>query len=408
VLYEMVTGRRAFQGKSQASLIGAILKDDPQPMSELQSMSPPALDRVVKKCLAKDPEGRWDGAHDLMDEVKWIAEGGRAASRAETSAVRRSIPGGLSVPLAVLLLGAILAGVAVWSVMRPAPLPVMRFAIHSSPGDEFVPDSGGLAISPDGENLVYIARRRGGASQLYVRPIDRLEAMPLPGTEGALDPFFSPDGQWVGFWAGGKLKKVPLTGGPPLILCDVGDLQGASWGPDDTIFFSQGLGSASELLRVSASGGTPEPVTTLDPGEEGQGQRWPEILPGGKAVLYTALGGGPANAGIAVQSLETGERRILVEGGTRPRYVPTGHIIFARTGSLLAVPFDLGRLEITGSAVPVLEDVAVTPFGAGQFSLSRNGSLLYVSGTLFSKQHARLGRSSRSGTTCDGSHTGLS
>jgi len=387
VLYEMVTGRRAFQGKSQASLIGAILKDDPQPMSELQSMSPPALDRVVKKCLAKDPEDRWQGAHDLMDELKWIAEGGGTALKAETSAVRRSIPGGLSVLLAVLLLGAVLASVAVWSVMRPgpaAPLPVTRFAIHLPPGDEFVRVGGGLAISPDGQNFVYLARRGSGTPQLYVRPMRQLEATPLPGTEGALDAFFSPDGQWIGFWAGGKLKKVPLTGGPPSILCDVGILQGASWGPDDTIFFSQGFAVASELLRVSASGGTPEPVTVLDPGEEGQGQRWPEILPGGKAVLYTVWRSSFDDASIAVQSLETGGRRILVEGGTFPRYVPTGHIVFARgstlAGSLLAVPFDLERLEITGSPVPVLEDVGT----AGQFSLSRDGSLIYASGTVLS------------------------
>jgi serine/threonine-protein kinase len=274
------------------------------------------------------------------------------------------------------LLGAILAGVAVRSLTRPAPLPVTRFAIHLPPGDEFVP-RGGLAISPDGQNLVYVARRGSGASQLYVRPIDELGATPLPGTEGAQFPFFSPDGQWIGFLevVERKLKKVPLSGGPPLTLCDVGGLQGASWGPDDTILLS----TASQLLRVSASGGTPEPVTRLDPGEEGQGQRWPEILPGGQAVLYTTWPGVVADASIAVQSLETGERRILVEGGTNPRYVPTGHIVFARTGWLLAVPFDLERLEVTGSPVPVLE-------GVGQFSLSREGSLLYVSGTASSRK----------------------
>src|SRR3990172_1306452 len=171
VVYEMLTGKRAFEGKSQASLIGAILKDDPQPMSELQSMSPPALDRVVKKCLAKDPEDRWQGAHDLMDELEWIAEGGRVASNAKTSVVCPSLPGGLSVLLAVLLLGAVLASVAVWSVMRPgpaAPLPVTRFAIHLPPGDEFVRVGGGLAISPDGQNFVYLARRRSATPQLYL------------------------------------------------------------------------------------------------------------------------------------------------------------------------------------------------------------------------------------------------
>ena len=381
VLYEMVTGQRAFQGQSQASLIGAILKDDPRPMSELQPVSPTRLDRVVKKCLAKGPEDRWQGAHDLMDEVKWIAEEGSAASKAETSMVRRSIPGGLALSLTGVLLGAVLAGVAVWSLTRPAPpLPVKRFAIPLSPSDEFVGDLGGLSISPDGQNLVYVAAPGGGRSQLYLRPIDQLEATPLPGTEEARSPFFSPDGQWVGFYAGGELKKVSLTGGSPFTLCNVGAFFGASWGPDDTIFFSRGIGS--EFFRVSASGGTPEAVSVLDPEETVQ-VRWPEILPGGKAVLYTDWRGGLATS-IAVHSLETGERRTLVEGGSNPHYVPTGHIVFQRLDSLLAMPFDLERLEVTGSPAPVLQDVArgAVVGDAEHFSLSEEGSLLYASGTL--------------------------
>jgi len=389
VVYEMLTGKRAFEGKSQASLIAAIMEHDPAPMSELQPMTPPVLDRVIKKCLAKEPDRRWQSAGDLHDELKWIAEGGRAASQVESSGVRRSIPGGLALVLVGLLLGAILAGVAVWGLTRPAPLPVTRFAIHLPPSDKFERDLGGLAISPDGQNLVYAARRGSGTTQLYVRPMQRLDAMPIRGTEGALGPFFSPDGQWIGFLSDGKLKKVSLTGGPALTLCDEpSSFGGASWGPDDTIFFFSGPEEEPELSRVSASGGTPEPVVTLEPGEEGQGPLWPEILPGGKAVLYTAWRGGPDNASIAVQSLETGERRTLVEGGTYARYVPTGHIVFARgallAGSLLAAPFDLERLEITGSPVPVLENLAMYFGATAQFGLSRDGTLVYVSGTVSS------------------------
>ncbi len=376
VLYEMVTGKKAFEGDSTASLIAAIMSSEPRPVSELRAVAPAALDRVVKKCLAKDPEDRWHTAHDLMDEVKWIGEGGRAASKAETSMVRRSIPGGL----ALVLLGAVLAGVVVWSLTRPAPLPLKRFAIRLPPGDEFVADIGGLSISPDGQNLVYVARSGGGTSRLHLRPIDQLEATPLPGTDGARGPFFSPDGQWVGFHAGGELKKVSITGGAPLTLCNVVTFFGASWGPDDTIFFSRSVGS--ELFRVSASGGTPEPVTVLDPEEKGH-PRWPEILPGGKALLYT-IWRSARNTSIVVQSLETGERRILAEGGSNPHYVPTGHIVFQRANSLLAMPFDLERLEVAGSSVPVLEDVGrdIIAGDAGQFSLSKDGSLLYASGTL--------------------------
>jgi serine/threonine-protein kinase len=270
-------------------------------------------------------------------------------------------------------------GITVWNLTRPAPVPLKRFAVHLPPGDELSLGRGS-AISPDGQNVVYVAGRRGGGPQLYLRPMDQLEATPLRGTEGARGPFFSPDGQWIGFHAGGKLKKVSIAGGSPVTLCDARTVRGASWGRDDTIFFS--TDESSKLLRVSASGGKPEAVRTLDLGKEGQGPRWPKILPGGKAVLYTAWSGSLDNASIEVQSLETGERRILVQGGISPHYVPTRHIVFARGGSLLAVPFDLGRLEIAGSPVPVIEGVQVDSGGGAQFSLSSDGSVLYVPGSV--------------------------
>jgi len=205
-----------------------------------------------------------------------------------------------------------------------------------------------------------------------------LVATPIRGTEGANYPFFSPDGEWVGFFAGNKLKKVPLAGGPPVTLCDAGISQGGSWGPEDTIVFSSQM--TAGLMRVSASGGDPEPLTTLDAGEVWH--LWPEILPGGRAVLFTTYSGTAGSLRVAVQSLETGERRMLVEG-TYPRYVPTGHLVFSRLSpvSLWAVPFDIDRLEVTGEPTPLPEEIRVRgSLGLAQFALAADGSLFYVPG----------------------------
>ena len=208
--------------------------------------------------------------------------------------------------------------------------------------------------------------------------MDQLEAYPISGTEGAWAPFFSPDGEWVGFVAEGRtIKKVPLAGGSPVTLCSVATrIGGASWGSDDSIVFG---GIDAGLGQVSAAGGTPQPVTTLN-GDRVEAHVWPEMLPGGKAVLFTVWSGSVDAARIAVQSLESGERRMLVDG-THPRFSPSGHIVFARgDGSLWAVPFDLDGLDLTGSPIRIVEDVRVFPSGAAQFTLARDGSLVYVAG----------------------------
>ncbi|PYV40297.1 MAG: hypothetical protein DMG09_07115, partial [Acidobacteria bacterium] len=231
-----------------------------------------------------------------------------------------------------------------------------------------------VALSPDGSRLVYVANR-AGAQQLYVRPIDRLEATPIPGTEGAESPFFSPDGQSLGFFAEGKLKKVSLSGGAALTLCSAAAIRGASWGPDDNIILTPSVG-VSGLFRVSAAGGTPKPLAIPDRKKGEISHRWPQILPGGKAVLFTNWSGGSFDdARIGVQSLETGERRTLLEGGTYARYVPSGHLVYGHAGGLLAVPFDLKRLEVTGPPVSILEGVSTSSLtGAAQFSFSGDGS----------------------------------
>jgi Tol biopolymer transport system component/predicted Ser/Thr protein kinase len=400
VAYEMATGKRAFEGKSQASLIAAILEREPPPMSSLQPMTPPALDRVVKKCLRKDRNDRWQSARDVTDELKWIAESGSHAGgsvpTAEANGFHTLGRRELIIGAGSLLSGAVIAGVAAWDLKPAPPQPVSRLLINLPSGQQLAGLENGpaVALSPDGAHLAYAARE-GGAQQLYLRAMDSLEAKSIPGTEGASAPFFSPDGQWLGFFVGGKLKKVSVSGGAALTLGVVAQPHGASWGSQGIIVFGHTNGSALE--GVLDAGGSPQPLTRLEKGEVGH--RWPEFLPGGKAVLFTA-GTGTTNwnnAKVAIESLGSKERRNLIPVATQPRYAPTGHLVYAQGGTLMAVPFDPQRLAVTGEAVPVVEGtLQSTSSGAAQYSFSTEGSLVYVSGGIQSAQN-KLVWVSRSG-----------
>ncbi len=404
VVYEMATGKRAFDGKTQASLIAKILEMDPPPMSSIQSMTPPALDRVVKKCLAKEPEKRWQAASDVCDEVKWIAEGGsQAGVSLPAAAVKGTGTLGrryLMLSVGVFLLGMVIAGLAVWN-LKPAPphqpQPVSRTVITLPAGQQLAGmDSGpAFALSPDGSHLVYVAQQ-GGSQQLYLRAMDSLESRPIPGTEGGVVPFFSPDGQWVGFFVGGILKKVSVNGGAALALGNVGSPYEASWGNQGMIAFAPAI--VSPIMQIPDAGGVAQPLVRLAKGDIAQ--RWPEFLPGGKAVLFAAGPNGInfTNARIAVQLLGTGERRNLIQTGSHPHYAPSGHLVYVQGGSLVAAPFDLQRLAATGAAVPVVEGVLQSPVsGAAQYSFSSTGALAYVSGGDQSAQ-SRMVWVSRNGT----------
>src|SRR6267378_2783876 len=399
VVFEMATGKRAFEGKSQASVIGAILKDDPPPISSLHPMTPPALDRTVKTCLAKDPDGRWQTASDLTRELKWIAEGGSQVGLVPTAAakgIRALGRRALILGLGALLLVAVVTGLAVWNLKTLPPQPVSRVTITLPPGQQLAGLDLGPAVvlSPDGTHLAYVARE-GSTQQIYLRAMDGLETKPIPGTEGALIPFFSPDGQWVGFFAGGTLKKVSVSGGATVTLGNAAYGYGASWGSQGMMAFAPS--GVSVVQQVPDAGGTPQPLTRFEKGDVIH--RWPEFLPGGKAVLFAASAttANWINAKVVVQLVGTGGRRNLIQGGTQPRYAPSGHLVYAQGGSLEAVPFDPQRLTVTGGVVPVMDGVLQSPTtGAAQYSFSATGSLVYVPGGIRSAQN-RLVWVSRSG-----------
>src|SRR3989454_716091 len=381
VLYEMLTGQRAFQGKSQLSVASAVLEKEPAPISTIKPLTPPALDRAIRHCLAKDPEDRWQTARDLLLELKWIAEGGSQVALATPGVGKRigaRSRGALLGGVVSLILAAV-TGLAVWDLKPSPPQPVTRTVITLPPGQRLAGlNQPAVALSPDGTRLAYAAVQ-GGTQQLYLRAMDSLEARPIPGTEGAVYPSFSPDGQWLGFFAGQKLKKISVSGGAAQTLGDATLANGVSWSSQGTIAFSPA--SASFLEQVSEAGGAPQTLTRLETGEVSH--RWPEFLPGGKAVLFVASTSSFnwTNSQIAVQAVGTGDRRNLIQGATHPRYASSGHLVYAQGGSLMAVPFDAQRLAVTGAAVPVVENVSNAPTaGAAQYSISTTGSLVYVPG----------------------------
>ncbi len=378
VLYEMATGRKAFVGVSQASLISAIMKEDPAPISTIAPLLPLALDRVVRKCLAKDPEDRWQSAADLGSELKWIAEGSQAGVSAPAVSRRRGRRG-VAAAISGVALGALLTGLGfwLWQGIKPAresskPAWLSMLVPPDAPLASYGAQT--VAFAPDGTRLVYAAEH-GGTVQLYMRSLDRLDATPVRESEGASSAFFSPDSRWLGFFVGNRLMKVPVEGGVPQMICEAAEVRGASWGSDGTIVFATGT---SGLRRVSASGGTSQGLIVPDVKRGETGFLWPEILPGNEAVLFTTLFG---TQRASVVSLKTGARRDLTEGNGA-RYSPSGYLVFTRGGSLFAAPFDLKSQKLTGPAVSVLDGVmTLSPFTSPQFGLSAGGALAYVPGS---------------------------
>ncbi len=393
ILYEMLTGKRAFEGASAASLITAIMSAQPPAPATLQPVTPPALDRLVRKCLAKDPDERWQSARDVADELRWMGEGSGAGARAVNQPRRRDrSPLAWRITVAALLLAVVTATLAavVWfRASRPTgPRAPVTFLLSDRLPTAAESDPQRLfAVSKDGQRVVFVAER-DGVPLLHLRDLRALEAKVIAGTENAMEPFFSPDGQRIGFFAGGKLKVVSLAGGAPEDRAQINWPRGGTWTPDDTIIFSPS--DSGGLWQVPAAGGVASLLAQPDPAKGERSYRWPDVLPAGDAVVFTLTTSDIRSfddARVMIRSLRTGEQRELIRRGSFAAGTATGHLLFARAGALMAVPFDAARGAVTGSAKPVLNGVVTYPVsGAAQYAVSADGTLAYIAGEAVARQ----------------------
>ena len=384
VLYEMLTGRRLFEAEDMSETLAAVLTRDVS-LTTLPAAVPARVRALLRDCLIRDPRQRLRDIGDARIVLEQVIAGapGDVSTPASVTAVvpawRRALPWASTAALAAGLAAVLVLWVP-WG--RASPPASVRMSVElgtdASPATVALGDV--TILSPDGAVVAFEAQKGGGGPQLYVRRLTQLQATPLAGTDDADSPFFSPDGQWIAFFAGGKLKKVPVTGGAAVTLCDAANGRGGAWGEDGTIVFSPDIIANVHLLRVSSAGGTPEPLTSLTEGEPTQ--RWPQVLPGGKGVLFTGgTNGAYEGANIVVQSLPAGARKIVQRGGYHGRYLPSGHLVYIHAGTLFAAPFDLDRLEVTAQPVPALEGVTSnSASGSAQFAVSATGTLVYLPG----------------------------
>ncbi|HVS31585.1 MAG TPA: protein kinase [Thermoanaerobaculia bacterium] len=380
LLYEMTTGVRAFDGKTRTSIIAAIVSGTPAPISSMQPMTPPALEHVIRRCLAKEPDDRWQSAADIASELQWISETG---SQVLPAAVRRRLTLGRYLWPAVALIAGFAAGMALWLWRGgdAARSPISHFQIAAPTGPIQLGFGTTHAIAPDESAIVFSGRTGGGGdSALFIRRASSFDAVRVEGSGTAENVVFSPDSRWIAFMSGGKLKKVSVDGGRPVELCELsGGGGGAHWA-GSTIYFNDAFSNG--IWSVPAEGGEKMFLFRQDPAKQEGALLFPQLLPDGKHLLYSIWRGGSFDDGdIAVRSLESGEQKIILRGGSHARFLPTGHLVYGRGGALLAVPFDPKRLEATGAPVIVLDDVATgTTGGEAQVSFSDRGTILFARG----------------------------
>ena len=375
VLYEMATGQKAFSGATHASLITSIMSAQPSSITSFQTMSPPALDRVVQTCVDKDPDRRWQSAADIGRQLRWLGEEPRGAAAVLPVAGASRKREWLAWSLAAA--AALAAAVALLRTGAGNPTPGLPGSVRSAillPGMSTVR---ALALSPDGTQLALVARDASGRNLLWVRPLDSSAARPLSGTENPSLPFWSPDGRSIGFFADGKLKRIDTFGEPPLTICDAPVPRGGAWNRDGVILFSPV--TDGPLYRVNASGGKPTAVTTLDVKRGESSHRWPVFLPDGKRFLYlvASFGVPKEGTGIYVGSLDSKEETLLVRAGANAAYVPPGYLVYYREGNLLAQRLDAKIERVEGEPFALAEDVQFFPQQqSALFSASSNGVLV--------------------------------
>jgi serine/threonine protein kinase/Tol biopolymer transport system component len=378
VMYEMATGRRAFEGRNPAGVIGDILRTDPPPPTALRPELPPAVDWFVRKSLAKNPDDRWRDAGDMVEVLRWMARSGEQTPR--TAPARRVLP---------IALGLLAGAAAMWVMTRglpaePAEAPPIAFSIFPPTGGGFTPTPASVptpqfALSPDGTRLVFVAALANQPSQLWVRPLDSLQPEPLPGTEGAEYPFWSANGNSVGFFANGALKRLDLAGGPARVLAAAPNGRGGAWSSDGTIVFAPT--TQSGLYRMPAGGGEATPLTKVDTGAKEASHRWPQFLPDDRHFLYFVQSTSPGEHGIYVGDLQSAAApRRLVTSGLSAAYASPDRLLFVVDEALMAVRFDWKSQRVEGDPAPVVSQVAGSSNFCAAFSVSRTGLLAYAAG----------------------------
>ncbi len=383
ILYEMLSGRKLFTGETATDVIGAVVHKEPD-IDELSSKVPKRIRLLLERCLQKDANRRLQSIGDARIALQEWQENPEAEEAVVADTARRPpwlVAAGV---VAGLVLGAVLGTTLLGGKNEPEQL--RRFEINVSEQGLFSRLGSGIEVSADGSKIAYTTGSEGQIQGLVLRPLDRFQETVLASGEGATGPyhpFFSPNGDWLGFVTPRELKKISASGGAPITLTQVDRSRGASWGPDGTIVFARSV--FSPLSLISAAGGDPRPLTELDEAAGETTHRWPQWLPGGKAVLFSSLAEGGQfifeNGAIEVVVVETGERKVVHRGGYYPRYVPTGHILYVHEGTLFALPFDVKKLEVTGSQMPVLEGLETNAGqGSAQYAVSDTGLLVYLEG----------------------------
>jgi Tol biopolymer transport system component len=384
VVYEMLSGKKAFQGKSQVSLIGAILEREPISLSTLAPETPPSLSRIVHRCLAKNPDDRWQSTGDIAFELKAVAEG-------ETR--KESIPGIAVAPAAppsahssriwigaaaIAFLTAVALGILLWRVYMSQPEPATTRFFVTVPDQVLLNGVAvGPVISPDGKRIAFVGVSASGKRTLWIRPLDSLVSQQLPGTEEAAAPFWSPDSRSIAFFTANKLKRIDIAGGPPINLCDAVSGRGGAWGRNGAIIFAPT--STGPLFRVSSGGGQAVPVTKLAASQGNH--RAPSFLPDGDHFVYFTTATTAEAQGIYLGSLKSGESKRLFSSDSSAIFAPPGYLLFVQTGVLMRKPFDPVKLEVSGDTLPVAESVVADALLYSAISVSDNGTLVYRFGS---------------------------
>jgi Tol biopolymer transport system component len=380
VLWEMLTGRALFSAETVSHTLADVLRAEID-VSRLPDGTPPRIRELERRCLDRDVKNRLRDIGEARVAIWRCLDDPKSGTEPQAEARATSSRAWMIVSEALVALLVLGAGAAWFLRPKTVEQPLIRLDLNLGAGVRLREARPSLALSPDGSKLVYAVVGPDSRSHLWVQRLDQPSPVMLAGTEDSFGPFFSPDGRSVAFFAGGKLKKIGIAGGAPITLCDAPTGCGGSWGEDGSIAFAPNTGSA--IFRIPSAGGTPTPLTQLDPVKSERSHRWPQFLPGGKALLFTAntRTSGFDTAAIELLSLPDGRRKTIHQGATFARYLPSGHIVFVDKGTLFAIPFDLRRLETAGALFPILEEVVYDPISGGaQFDVSHSGTAVYLAG----------------------------